>query len=119
MDSRPQFVTLAHIDAAAAAVRERITHQPRIGLILGSGLGGLAESVESPEIVPYGDLPNWPVSTVIGHSGRLVIGRLEGQPVLVMQGRVHYYEGYELGWTTFPVRVMRRPTTLSTGWGGR
>lgn len=108
MDSRPPFVTLAHIDAAAGAVRERITHQPRIGLILGSGLGGLADSIEDAQIVPYGDLPHWPVSTVYGHSGRLVAGRLENQPVLVMQGRAHYYEGYEMPWVTFPVRVMRR-----------
>ena len=103
-----QFVTIQHIDEAADAVRARISQQPRIGMILGSGLGGLADSVENAEIVPFDDLPNWPVSTVIGHSGRLVVGRLEGQPVLVMQGRVHYYEGYEMPWATLPVRVMRR-----------
>jgi purine-nucleoside phosphorylase len=108
MEYESEFPTIEQIDAAADAVRGRITQQPRIGMILGSGLGGLAESVEEAEIVPFGELPHWPVSTVHGHSGRLVIGRLESQPVLVLQGRVHYYEGYPMPWTAFPVRVMRR-----------
>ena len=108
MKTQSESVTIEHIDAAADSVRKRITQQPRIGMILGSGLGGLAESVENAEIVPYDELPHWPVSTVYGHSGRLVIGSLESQPVLVMQGRVHYYEGYPMPWTAFPVRVMRR-----------
>ncbi|HUF37201.1 MAG TPA: purine-nucleoside phosphorylase [Anaerolineales bacterium] len=108
MKSQTEFVTIEHIDEAADVVRRRITHRPKIGMILGSGLGGLAESVEGAEIVPYNELPNWPVSTVYGHSGRLVVGQLESQPVLVMQGRAHYYEGYPMPWTTFPVRVMRR-----------
>ena len=108
MKTHTENITIEHIDAAANAVRKRITQTPRIGLILGSGLGGLADSIESAEIVPYGELPHWPVSTVYGHSGRLVIGSLESQPVLVMQGRAHYYEGYDMPWTAFPVRVMRR-----------
>jgi purine-nucleoside phosphorylase len=102
------FVTLEQIDQAADAIRKQIAHQPRVGLILGSGLNSLADAVQNPTIVPYGELPNWPVSTVHGHAGRLVIGELEGQPVFVMQGRVHFYEGYSMSQVTLPVRVMIR-----------
>jgi len=102
------FVTLEQIDEAADAVRSRTSHKPRIGLILGSGLNSLADSVQNADVVPYGDLPHWPVSTVHGHAGQLVIGELEGQSVLVMQGRVHYYEGYSMSQITLPVRVMLR-----------
>ncbi|MFM8320903.1 MAG: purine-nucleoside phosphorylase [Chloroflexota bacterium] len=101
-------ITLEQIDETAAALRARLTEIPRIGLILGSGLGELADSVENAQVIPYNLLPNWPVSTVIGHSGRLVAGRLEGQRVLVQQGRVHYYEGYSMPQVTLPVRVMQR-----------
>lgn len=101
-------VTLEKIDDAVRYIRGRIGSQPKIGMILGSGLGSLADSVEHAEIIPYEDIPHWPVSTVVGHSGRLVIGRLEGRDVLVMQGRVHYYEGYDMQWVTFPIRVMTR-----------
>lgn len=102
------FVTLEQIDEAADAVRERTSHKPRVGLILGSGLNSLADSAQSADVVPYGDLPHWPVSTVHGHAGQLVIGELEGQSVLVMQGRVHFYEGYSMSQITLPVRVMLR-----------
>lgn len=102
------YVTLQEIDQAAEAVRGHSSHQPRVGLILGSGLNDLANSVEKADIVPFGDLPHWPRSTVEGHAGRLVIGELEGQSVLVMQGRVHYYEGYSMSQITLPVRVMKR-----------
>lgn len=102
------YVTMAHIDETARVVQERISQSPTVGMILGSGLGGMADTIEDPETVPYEDLPHWPLSTVLGHSGRLVVGSLEGQSVLVMQGRVHYYEGYEMPWVTFPVRVMNR-----------
>ncbi|NJC95925.1 MAG: purine-nucleoside phosphorylase [Anaerolineales bacterium] len=102
------FITLAQIDQAADAVRSHTSHKPRIGIILGSGLNSMAESVKNADIIPYGDLPHWPVSTVHGHSGRLVIGELEGQPVFVMQGRVHFYEGYSMSQVTLPVRVMLR-----------
>lgn len=102
------YVTLEQIDRAAEAVRARISIQPKIGIILGSGLNKLAASVQDPTIIPYPELPDWPVSTVIGHSGQLVIGYLEKQPVLVMQGRVHFYEGYSMGQVTMPVRVMQR-----------
>jgi purine-nucleoside phosphorylase len=102
------FITLNQIDEAADAVRSRLTSQPRIGLILGSGLGELADEVESPIKVPYADIPNWPVGTVQGHKSQLVIGKLAGQDVLIQQGRTHYYEGFEMDHITLPVRVMRR-----------
>jgi purine-nucleoside phosphorylase len=99
--------TLEQINEVAAAVRGRIQMAPRVGLILGSGLNALAASVESTQIIPFRDLPHWPLSTVTGHSGQLVAGQLEGQPVFVMQGRVHYYEGYSMSQVTLPVRVMQ------------
>lgn len=103
-----EFITLSEIDAVAESIRLRLPFQPRVGIILGSGLGALADAVVNPTIIPYGEIPSWPVSTVIGHQGRLVVGRLQGQPVLVMQGRVHYYEGYSMAQVTLPVRVMQR-----------
>jgi purine-nucleoside phosphorylase len=102
------FVTLEQIDEASDAIRKRTSFRPRVGLILGSGLNSLADSVQKPDIIPYGELPNWPVSTVQGHAGRLVIGELEGQTALVMQGRIHFYEGYSMSQITLPVRVMLR-----------
>jgi purine-nucleoside phosphorylase len=101
-------VTLEVIDRLAGIVREKIKNQPKIGLILGTGLGGLAEAVQNPAIFPYTDLPDWPTSTVMGHAGRLVVGELDSQPLLVMQGRAHYYEGYSMAQVTLPVRVMQR-----------
>ena len=101
-------ITLQEIDRIAGIIRSRTNYQPQVGLILGTGLGGLAEAVQDPTIIPYPELPGWPTSTVIGHAGRLVIGELEGQPLLVMQGRVHYYEGYSMAQVTLPVRVMQR-----------
>ena len=103
-----QFVTLKMIDEAVAVIKEKIEIQPRVGLILGSGLGGLAESVFNPKIVDYKSIPHWPVPTIEGHAGRLVTGGLFGMPTMVMQGRVHYYEGYPMDQVTFPIRVMQR-----------
>jgi purine-nucleoside phosphorylase len=103
-----KFVTLQEIDQTAQAVRSRLEAIPRAGLILGSGLGSLAEASQSATVIPYRELPNWPVSTVPGHEGRLVIGTLEGQLVLMMEGRVHYYEGYNMSTVVLPVRVMKR-----------
>ncbi|MCP5099381.1 MAG: purine-nucleoside phosphorylase [Chloroflexi bacterium] len=100
------FITPAQIDAAATAIRNRTRYQPTVGLVLGSGLSSLADSINNPDIIPYEEIPNWPVSTVHGHSGRLVIGELENQTVLVQQGRAHFYEGYNLAQITLPVRVM-------------
>jgi purine-nucleoside phosphorylase len=102
------FITLEQIDQAADAVRKRTSHQPRVGIILGSGLNDLADSVQKADVIPYADLPNWPISTVHGHAGRLVIGELEGQTVFIMQGRIHFYEGYSMSQITLPVRVMQR-----------
>jgi purine-nucleoside phosphorylase len=100
--------TLAEIDQAADFLRSRLTASPRIGLILGTGLGSLADEVENPVILPYSEIPSWPISTVQGHKGRLVIGKLAGQLVMVLQGRVHYYEGYSMAQVTLPVRIMQR-----------
>jgi purine-nucleoside phosphorylase len=93
---------------AVSAVRERSSLTPRVALILGSGLGELANEIESACVVPYADVPNFAISTVQGHAGELVLGYLEGVPVVAMRGRVHYYEGYNLRDVSFPVRVMRR-----------
>ena len=100
--------TIEDMDRIADEIRSRISVQPEIGLILGSGLGLLSESIEDPIIIPYHDLTGWPISTVEGHAGELVIGNLEGQVVLVMNGRIHYYEGYEMSQVTLPIRVMQR-----------
>jgi len=100
--------TLAQIDRITQVIRSQLEIQPQIGIILGSGLGSLAESVEDATTIPYRDLPSWPVSTVVGHKGRLVCGILEGRNVLVMQGRTHYYEGYSIAQVALPVRVMQR-----------
>jgi purine-nucleoside phosphorylase len=102
------FLTVEQIDEAVAAVRDGTHYRPKIGLILGSGLGALADSVLEPDLVLPDALPNWPKSTVDGHPGRLVFGRLENQVVMVLQGRVHAYEGYSMSQVTFPVRVMQR-----------
>lgn len=101
-----QFLTTLEINAAADYVRERTTYRPTVGLILGSGLNSLADTIAEPDIIPTGDIPHWPVSTVPGHVGRLVIGKLEGQSVLVLQGRTHFYEGYPMDRVTLPIRVM-------------
>ena len=101
-------LTLAQIDNITEIIRERISIQPQVGIILGFGLGPLAEAVEQAVRIPYEELPTWPVSTVVGHHGQLVIGQLEGQDVLVMQGRAHYYEGYSIAQFGLPVRVMQR-----------
>jgi purine-nucleoside phosphorylase len=103
-----QHLTIEQIDENAEAIRSRIQIQPRVGIILGSGLGPLAESVENAIYIPFGELPSWPVSTVFGHQGRLVIGALEQVNVMVMQGRSHFYEGYDITQIGLPVRVMQR-----------
>lgn len=105
MDS---FITPEQITEAAVAINEQTKYRPVIGMVLGSGLSGLASAVEAADIIPFNELPHWPVSTVAGHSGRLVIGKLEGKEVLVLQGRVHYYEGYSMSQITMPARVMHR-----------
>ena len=103
-----KFITIEQIDAATDAIRARTDIHPEIALILGSGLGELADSVENPTIIPTRELPHWPVSTVPGHKGRLVIGELEGKKVLVLQGRTHFYEGHNISQIGLPIRVMQR-----------
>jgi purine-nucleoside phosphorylase len=103
-----EFFTLSEIDQVADGVQSRTRYKPQVGLILGSGLGDLADAVEAADVIPYSELPYWPRSTVHGHVGRLVIGKLQNQPVMVMQGRAHYYEGYSMQEVTLPVRVMQR-----------
>lgn len=105
MDS---FVTMVEIDRAAQFIKGKIKKLPKVGLVLGSGLGGLAEEVIDAVVIPYGEIPEWPESTIQGHLGRLVIGNLFGVTCLVMQGRIHYYEGYTMDRVTFPIRVMQR-----------
>ena len=103
-----ELFTLADFDEAAGVIRQHTHYQPQVGLVLGSGLGSLAESVEDADVLPYSAVPHFPQPTVEGHAGRLVVGRLGGQEVLIMQGRAHYYEGYSLQQVTFPIRVMQR-----------
>ncbi len=100
-------VTRAMVIEAADYVRAHMRIQPTIGLILGSGLNTLAERVSDSEMIPYEEIPHFPQATVAGHRGRLVLGPLGGVPVLLMQGRVHYYEGYSLAEITLPVRTMQ------------
>ena len=99
--SRPDF------DPAVATIRARTDVQPRVGLILGSGFSPLADAVEDGVVIPYGEIPHFPTATVEGHVGQLILGRLEDQAVVVMQGRAHYYEGYSMAELAFPVRVMQ------------
>jgi purine-nucleoside phosphorylase len=103
-----EYYPLDQIDRIADLIRSKTTYHPQVGIILGSGLGSLAASVEFATIIPYNEIPEWPVSTVIGHQGHLVLGKFEGKEVIVMQGRVHYYEGYSIGQIVLPVRVLQR-----------
>ncbi|MDR2125532.1 MAG: purine-nucleoside phosphorylase [Prevotellaceae bacterium] len=95
------------IKETANFICSKIKTQPEIGIILGTGLGGLVKKIENQEILEYADIPNFPVSTVEGHSGRLIFGQLGGKNVMAMQGRFHFYEGYDMKQVTFPVRVMK------------
>ena len=95
-------------EEAGVFIRERIAVKPRVAVVLGSGLGSFAESVEQPVAIPYQEIPHFPRPTVEGHSGRLVVGSVAGTPVAVMQGRVHAYEGYGPEEVTFPIRVLGR-----------
>ena len=96
----------SNAQSAAAYIRTCTSVTPTIGIILGSGLGNFATHVKSPTTIPYADIPHFPQSTVVGHSGHLVIGNIAGVPVAVMQGRVHAYEGYPISEVTFPTRVL-------------
>src|SRR5579862_8116585 len=99
--------TAARIGAAAGVVRSRFPATPRVGIVLGTGLGGLAEAIQVETAIEYTDIPDFPLSTVESHAGRLLCGKLAGKTVIAMQGRFHRYEGYSLQHVTFPVRVLR------------
>jgi len=103
-----EYITLQDIDEAVNSIILKTTCKPTIGLILGSGLGELADDIQDPNIIPTTEIPNWPSSTVMGHKGCLVLGFLSGKQVLILQGRSHYYEGYSMGQVALPVRVMLR-----------
>lgn len=94
-------------EKAVAVIREHTQLQPEIGLVLGSGLGSLADTLDDRVVIPYDEIPGWPRSTVHGHSGQLVMGQLEGRTVVAQQGRAHYYEGYTPQQITFPIRIMK------------
>ena len=99
---------LEEIKKTADFIRSRIEgFKPQVGIILGTGLGDFAESIEVKHSLDYHDIPGFPVSTVQGHKGRLIFGLIEGRRVVAMQGRFHYYEGYPMTQVTFPVRVMK------------
>ena len=87
-------------------ILEGLNYKPEVGIVLGSGLGGLGDKIEADKIIPYEEIPNFPVSTVEGHKGRLIIGTLGCKKVVAMQGRFHYYEGYGMDQVTFPIRVL-------------
>ena len=114
--------SLEAIDEAAAAVRARFAARPEVAIILGTGLGRLAEEIDAGAVIEYADIPGFPLSTVESHAGRLLCGTLGGKTVIAMQGRFHRYEGYTLQQATFPVRVLRalgaRTLVVSNACGG-
>lgn len=96
------------VEEVAVALRSRLTETPRVAIVLGTGLGGLADQIADAQAIPYGEIPHFPVSTVPGHAGRLVLGRLGGVPVAALQGRFHLYEGYSPAQVVLPVRALGR-----------
>ncbi|MDF2683774.1 MAG: punA [Brevibacillus sp.] len=98
---------MANIHEAVSYIQPKLAEKPTIGLVLGSGLGVLADEIENPVIIPYHEIPGFTVSTVVGHKGQLVIGKLQGKQVVAMQGRFHFYEGHGLDAVVFPIRVMK------------
>ena len=102
------MTNLETIYLAADYVKARLNgHKPLVGIVLGSGLGKLANEIEDPLVIPYKDIPGFPVSTAIGHKGNFIIGQLSGKTVIAMQGRIHYYEGYGMNLAVLPIRVMK------------
>lgn len=101
-----RLTTSERLALQVKAVRERTPLVPKVALVLGSGLGSIADAVTDPVVIPFGDIPGFPVSTVEGHDGKLVLGHIEGCPVAVLRGRVHYYEGYTMEQVIMPVRLM-------------
>ena len=101
---------LEKINQAAAYVKEILDNEglaPKIGIVLGSGLGRLSDDIENPVTIPYKNIPGFPVSTAIGHKGNFIVGSLAGKTVIAMQGRLHYYEGYDMDMVVLPIRVMK------------
>ncbi|MBW8012226.1 MAG: purine-nucleoside phosphorylase [Chloroflexi bacterium] len=103
-----EYLTINKIDELVSVIKSLTNYHPKIGMILGSGLGSLAEEIEDPDLIPFEKLPGWPISTIEGHVGRLVIGKLENRQVVAMQGRAHYYEGYSMTQIGLPVRALQR-----------
>ena len=95
------------LNEALTFIRSFYKEKPKVGIILGTGLGALVDEVETELTISYRDIPHFPLSTVESHAGKLIFGKLSGQNVIVMQGRFHYYEGYSMKQIVFPVRVMR------------
>src|SRR5512138_3639727 len=103
----PQPNSIEAIQEIVTFIRKRTTQKPGVVIVTGSGLAGLGDAVTSADVIPYSEIPGWPQSTVEGHPGELVFGKLEGQSVVVQRGRSHFYEGYSLGQVTLPMRVFR------------
>lgn len=102
------MTTIERINTAASLIKERAKGKnPLVGIVLGSGLGELANLIENPMIIPYSEIPGFPQSTAIGHKGNMIFGELGGKSVVAMQGRFHYYEGYSMDLVTLPIRVMK------------
>lgn len=97
----------AKLEEAQHYLRDRVGSSPELGIILGSGLGSFADLIEEKIAIPYQEIPHFPISTVEGHAGQWVFGKVDGRPIVVMQGRFHYYEGYAMHEVTFPIRVMQ------------
>ena len=104
---RGRTETMGRIQEAVEAIRRRTPTEPRVGIVMGTGLGGLAEGIQAEVVLPYEEIPHFPLSTVESHAGRLILGTLEGTAVVAMQGRFHLYEGYSLQEVTFPIRVLK------------
>ncbi|MDE6117518.1 MAG: purine-nucleoside phosphorylase, partial [Duncaniella sp.] len=98
---------LEKIKETADFLRTKVSEMPKIAIILGTGLGPIVDHMEEKIYIPYSEIPNFPISTVEGHSGNLIFGRLGNKNVIAMQGRFHYYEGYDMKQVTFPVRVFK------------
>jgi purine-nucleoside phosphorylase len=99
---------LNRIDSITQFLKNKIPFTPKVGIILGTGLGGLVEKIEIEQTIPYDEIPDFPLSTVEGHKGKLILGKLSGTNVIAMQGRFHFYEGYSIQEVTIPVRVMKK-----------
>ena len=99
---------LNRIDSITQFLKNKIPFSPKVGIILGTGLGGLVEKIEIEQTIPYDEIPDFPLSTVEGHKGKLILGKLSDTNVIAMQGRFHFYEGYSIQEVTMPVRVMKK-----------